>query len=308
MTRVLALVNAAAGSTAEEAVAAAMVALRAGADVELVPTADLDELAAAVATRGDRRLVLLGGDGSMHALAQVLHDAGDLHRVGPVGLVPLGTGNDLARSLGIPLDPAQAATVALTGRGLPVEMMLDSDDRVVVNAVHAGAGAEAAQRAASVKPVLGRAAYPAGAVAEGLRTRGWHLRVTVDDAVLHDGDERVLMVALGLGTSIGGGALVAPHANPFDGVADVMVSLATGPVARVGYALAMRRGKHGDRDDVVTARGCEVTVESVDSEPFHTNADGELAGPFTTRSWRVVTDAWQLVVPDVDPPRTGQAS
>lgn len=295
--QVLALVNAGAGSTAERAVAAAMVALRARADVELVPTADLDELAAAVAVRGDRRLVLMGGDGSVHALAQVLHDSGAMHAVGPVGLVPLGTGNDLARGLGIPLDPAEAAAATLTGHARRVEMMFDDDDRVVVNAVHAGAGAEASGRAAGAKPLLGRAAYPVGAMIEGVRTKGWHLRVFVDGEVLHDGRRPVLMVALGLGTSIGGGALVAPDADPFDGVADVMVSLATGAVARLGYAVAMRRGTHGARDDVLTARGSELVVESVDGVPFSTNADGELAGPFTRRRWRVVPDAWQLVVP-----------
>lgn len=295
--QVLALVNAGAGSTAERAVAAAMVALRVRADVELVPTADLDELAAAVAVRGDRRLVLLGGDGSVHALAQVLRDGGTLHTVGPIGLVPLGTGNDLARGLGISLDPAEAAGTVLTGHARRVEMMLDDDDRVVVNAVHAGAGAEASARAAAAKPLLGRAAYPLGAVVEGVRTKGWHLRVTVDGEVLHDGRRPVLMVALGLGTSIGGGALVAPDADPFDGVADVMVSLATGAVARLGYALAMRRGAHGTRDDVLTTRGSEVVVESVDGVPFSTNADGEPAGPFTERRWRMLTDAWQLVVP-----------
>ena len=295
--QVLALVNADAGSAAEASLAEAMVTLRSLADVELVPTADLDELAAAAAVLGDRRLVLLGGDGSVHALAQVLSDSGALRSVGPVGIVPLGTGNDLARGLGIALDPARAAQQALTGRARGVEMLLDDDDHVVVNAVHAGAGAEASERAAAVKPLLGRAAYPLGAVAEGVRTSGWHLQVSVDGQVLHDGAEPVLMVAVGLGTSIGGGALVAPDADPFDGVADVMVSLSTGPASRVGYALAMRRGQHGSRDDVLTARGLEVVVESVDSEPFSTNADGEPAGPFTARRWRVVPDAWQLVVP-----------
>lgn len=296
-SRVLALVNAGAGSTAEQAVAAAMIALRARAEVEMVPTADLDELAAAVAVLGDRRLVLMGGDGSVHALAQVLSDRGALHEVGPVGIVPLGTGNDLARGLGISLDPATAAEQALAGQARRVEMLLDDDDQVVVNAVHAGAGAEASRRARSIKPVLRRAAYPVGAVVEGVRTHGWRLRVTVDGEVLHDGAEPVLMVALGLGTSIGGGALVAPGADPFDGIVDVMVSLATGAAAKVGYALRMRRGEHGARGDVLTARGREVVVASVDGEPFPTNADGELAGPFTARRWRVVPDAWQLVVP-----------
>lgn len=294
---VLAIANVAAGSAAEEALAEATVTLRAGADVELVVPADLDELRAAVEVLGDRRLVVLGGDGTVHACVAALDRLGRLG-ADPVGVVPLGTGNDLARAVGLPLSPREAARVALTGVPRRLDVARADDGDVVVNAVHAGIGAEAAADVQDVKGPLGAAAYVVGAVRAGASERGWRLRVTVDGEVLHDGTEPVLMVALGLGSSIGGGAPVAPDAAVADGLADVVVSAATGPLARVGYALALRRGDHVDRDDVVSRRGRRVSVEAVDDDSaFRTNADGEVRGPFTRRTWTVEPAAWSLLTP-----------
>lgn len=299
MERVLALVNTSAGSTHEEAVAEALGALREEADVEVGDLASPEDLHRALASAAGRRLVVLGGDGTLHAVVQALWDAGRLAEAGPVGIVPLGTGNDLARSLGLPVDdPAAAARLALHGAGRSLEMLTDDDGGVVVNAVHVGVGAEAAERAAAAKHGLGRAAYPLGAVAAGISDTGHRIRVVVDGEVLHDGDEPVLMVALGLGTSIGGGARVAPDATPFDGRVTVVVSTSTGPLARLGYALTMRDGEHVGRHDVRTTHGCEVALEALDAHAeFRTVADGELAGPFSRRTFTVHPDAWQVVLP-----------
>ena len=117
--QVLALLNAAAGSAHEEAVGHAAVGMREAADVELVPTADVGELRAALSVRGDRQLVVLGGDGALHEVVQALYDDGGagpdgaLARAGRIGVVPLGTGNDLARALGLPADPHEASTLDL---------------------------------------------------------------------------------------------------------------------------------------------------------------------------------------------------
>ncbi|MDP9393293.1 MAG: hypothetical protein M3Q27_03080 [Actinomycetota bacterium] len=185
-----------------------MVALRAaaqavGAQVELVATADLQELTDTLGVLEGRRLVVLGGDGSVHAAVQGLHDSGRLRSAGPIGIVPLGTGNDLAGSLGLPTDPAEAARAVMTGTTRQMELLVADDGQVAVNAVHVGIGAVAAVTGAGVKRVLsrvrlGRLGYPVGAVAAGLTTRGWQLRVSVDGAVLHDGQQPVLMVAMGL--------------------------------------------------------------------------------------------------------------
>jgi diacylglycerol kinase family enzyme len=294
--QVLALVTASTAAEDQRAVAVAVATMRRHAEVRLTVTDGPDDLRHRLAESAADRLVVLGGDGSVQALAQALHDTGRLRAAPPVALVPLGTGNDLARGLGLPLDPAEAGTVAVTGTARRASVLLDDDDRVVVNVVHVGAGAEATARTAS-KSLLGRWAYHVGAFVTGLRARGWHLRVTVDGRAVHDGERRVLMAALAVGRTIGGGAPIAPGADPSDDVAEVVVSLATGYLARVGYAVALRLSRHERRDDVLHARGRRVTVEALHGDRFRSDADGELAGPFASRSWRVVPGAWRLVVP-----------
>ncbi|MET1133963.1 MAG: diacylglycerol kinase family protein, partial [Aeromicrobium sp.] len=104
----LAVSNANAGTSDEEVIARALSALRGVAHVEHVATEDPDHLAATLAEHPDVDLVVsMGGDGSIHAVVQALHDAGRLPGT-PVGLVPLGTGNDFARTLGLSQDPVVA--------------------------------------------------------------------------------------------------------------------------------------------------------------------------------------------------------
>ncbi|MGH8969273.1 MAG: diacylglycerol/lipid kinase family protein [Actinomycetes bacterium] len=294
MTRLLVVTNAAAGTTDDDAVDAALAVLRAGADVRVAASGDRGELERIVAAREDRMLVLVGGDGSVHAAVDTLVRRGELTPDEPLGLIPLGTGNDLARSVGIPLDAAEAARALIGGRPRPMELLRDDADGIVVNAVHLGIGAEAAARGEQWKPRLGKAAYALGGMVAGARTRGWRLKVEADDRVVVDVDRRVLMVGLGLGSSIGGGAPMAPDADPSDGLVDLVVSEAVGPVARIGYGAGLRRGSHVDRSDVHHLRARTVRVGG---QPFPVNADGELSGPVRSRSWTVEQGAWALVVP-----------
>jgi diacylglycerol kinase family enzyme len=163
----------------------------------------------------------------------------------------------------------------------------------VVNVVHLGIGAEAAEQASALKDTMGKAAYAVGSAVAGIREQGWSLRVEVDGSVVHDG-EPVLMVAVCNGRTIGGGAEISPDAVPDDGLLDVVIATSTGPLARLGFGVAMRSGEHVDREDVQTHRGREVTVRG---EAFPANADGELHDPVERRTWTVRPNAWALVVP-----------
>ena len=289
----LLLASARAGSADQEAVEAARAVLAAAGPVEVVLTGTPEELEDALTSCGDRRLVVAGGDGSLHLAVTRLRARGELPER-PIGLVPLGTGNDLARALGLPLDPEEAARVVLTGQGRPMDLLADDDGGVVVNAVHLGVGADAAEAAGRLKPRLGVLAYPLGALAAGLRSAGWRLRVEVDGRVLADGHRRALMVGIGNGPGIGGGTRLLPHACPDDGLLDVVVSYATGPFARVRYGAALAAGNHlGDRD-VRHARGRSVTVRG---EAVGVNTDGELGDDVRARTWTVEPGAWSLVRP-----------
>ena len=293
MTPLVLVTNPAAGGTARDAVSAAAAVLRAEVDVTVVDAgspADLDALLGRYAP-GSCRLVVAGGDGSLHQVVAALHRQGRLAVDRPLGLIPLGTGNDLARTLGVPLDPAEAAVAYLAGRPRVLDLVTDDAGGVVVNVVHLGVGAEAARRATALKDRLGAAAYAVGSVAAGAGATGWHLRVTVDDEAVHV-DGEALMMAVANGRTIGGGAEIAPHAQPDDGLLDVVVATSTGLLARLGFAGALREGGHVERDDVTVVRGRTVTVTG---DPFPVNADGELQGPVTQRTWTVRPRAWSVV-------------
>ena len=302
MAGILVVVNRAAGTADDDAVGAALAVLRAGADVTVAATAGLDDLLDAVAARDGRRVVVVGGDGSVHAVVRALDRAGALDPREAVGIIPRGTGNDLARTLGLPQDPAEAATVALTGTARPLDLIRDDEGGLVVNAVHVGVGAEAGAEAVRFKDRLGPAAFPLGAAIAGVTSGGSPLRVEVDGLVAEhrsagwqaDGDTGVLMVAVCTGRTIGGGTPLAPDALPDDGLAEVVVCTATGPVARAAFATALLSGRHVDRDDVLVTRGREVRFSG---PPVALNADGELESEVTSRTWRVQRHAWSVTAP-----------
>lgn len=302
MQSVLVTVNRAAGTADDAAVEAALDVLRASVDVTVAATADEGELIKAFADRGERRVVVIGGDGSVHAAVNALDRVGGLDPRDPVGIIPRGTGNDLAGALGLPLDPVAAATVVLTGAPRPLDILRDDRGGLVVNAVHVGVGARASAEAERFKGRLGTAAFPLGAAVAGVTTAGLDLRVEVDGTVVTheeggwtaDGSTGVLMLGVCNGPRIAGGTPLAPGALPDDGLADVVVCTATGPVARAAFAAALLGGSHPDRSDVWTGRGRQASFRG---SPTEVSADGELQDAVEARTWRVEHHAWSVLVP-----------
>jgi YegS/Rv2252/BmrU family lipid kinase len=289
--RYLLLANAEAGSADDEAIATVIDHLRsAGAEVEVARPAGGADLEAALDRRDGRTLVVCGGDGSVHVTVASLHRRRELDV--PVGLVPLGTGNDLARGVGIPHeDPEAAAALLLEGTAVATDLLVDDGGEVCVNALHAGIGATAAARSEALKSTLSALAYPVGALLAGVSEQGEQARVTVDGEVLLD--DTVLLVAVCNAPSFGGGTRAAPAADPADGLLDVVAVTATGPVARAAFGLALQRGEHLDRDDVHVARGQEVTIEGAG---LRYDVDGEVGDEVEgARTWRVMPAAWRLV-------------
>lgn len=295
MTSRLVITNAEAGSSAQEVIDDAVAVLRAAGPVDVAASASADDLERILDSpqRSDADVVVaLGGDGSLHALVNALHRRRELDDT-VVGLVPLGTGNDFARGVGISLDPPEAARQHLAGEVRRIDVVVDDRDTVIVNAVHVGIGADAAREADSYKRRLGKVGYVVGALKAGVTAPGLRLRIRVDREDVR-GRGRVLQLAVGNGPYVGGGTELTPGARPSDGLVDIVVSYADAPLARVGYALRLRRGTHPGRDDVVSLRGSTV---SVDGEPFWCNADGELSGPYRSANWWLRPAALSMVLP-----------
>ena len=295
MTSLLAIANADAGTTDEQAISDVVAALQ-EFDVTLVKTSSPDDLADALeAHPAVDAVVVLGGDGSLHAVVGALRTAGRLAQV-VIGLVPLGTGNDFAATLDLPDVPADAAAVIAAGRTRRIDLIIDGQDEVVINAAHIGIGAEAAKAARPWKKALGPIGYVIGAVLTGIRgltTPGARLQITVDGTALTR-KEPVIQVAVGNGRLVGGGTPLLPQADPSDGELDVAVSYTESPRRRIAYAWHVRRGDHHRRDDVVYLRGTEVSVRG---DKLACTSDGELTGPRSEHSWRIEPAALTMYVP-----------
>src|SRR5919112_465043 len=213
MDGILLITNASAGSNEEQAVADAVDVLDKEHDVEVAATEDPEELAAVLDRCDGRPVVVAGGDGTLHAVVNGLYRAKQLEST-CLGLVPLGTGNDFARGVGIPPDPAAAAQLVVDGHSSSVDLILSQDGTVIVNNVHLGVGAQASRKAEKWKPRLGKAGYTVGALAASLRPDFLHVDVFVDEEevtleeVVHD---HLAQVAIGNGKYVGGGTALIPR-------------------------------------------------------------------------------------------------
>lgn len=303
MRSLLVITNAGAGTSDEENLATALAVLREEASVEVARTSNPGELDGVLHRAGGRTVVVAGGDGSMHAVVTALHKRRELSGA-TLALLPMGTGNDFARGNDIPLDIAEAARLVLTGEPRPVDLLLDETGNVVVNNVHVGVGAQASRKGAKWKSRLGsigvgkvnlgKLGYPIGAALSAFHPPSWRLRVELDGEVVNDVDRPVLMVAIGNGANVGGGTELNPDADTEDGRLDVMISRAVKPTAKVGYVVGLSRGRHEERDDVLSLRGRSVKVSG---DEFWLSADGEISGPERSRSWRLESGAYRMILP-----------
>jgi diacylglycerol kinase family enzyme len=293
------VVNGAASNADRDAAEVAAEKVRSGGVRAVVHTTDdedaLDDVIAAV--DGGDVLVVCGGDGSVHVTVERSRACGRLAAI-TFAVIPMGTGNDLAGSLGIPADPYDAARAILAGRAAPLDLIVDDRDRICVNGLHAGIGVEAAERAQGMKDRLGDGAYVLGALSAGMRTRDWDVEVLVDGRPLRPGasdDGRVLLVAVMNGPTVGGGTPIAPGAELDDGLLDVVVTTATGPAARAAFGVALTQGGHLGRDDVASRTGREVRIHG---QPIPFNIDGELEEEGSPdRRFHIEPGAWHVVRP-----------
>ena len=285
------IVNARASGAGEvhEILARAAGALRAaGARVDALLTADEGELAAAVRAAGDRRVVLVGGDGTVHAFANL-----GLGALPPVALLPAGRANNIARALGIPVDWAAAAELAVRGRPAAVdalEVVTPERRLFALEGVSAGFHAAARHRYDGVNSA-DLAAGVRALVAELAAFRPHHVSLRADGARVHDGPAaQVFLSNLPL---FGFGFRVDPMADPADGRLEAIVLDARTRRGVVRLLAAAREGKHLERDGVRWSRATRVQIES----PLPLVADAQPLG-VTTATVTVAAGRLRLIAPE----------
>jgi diacylglycerol kinase (ATP) len=252
----------------------------------------LESAKKAVATKPDA-LVVVGGDGMVNLAAQVL--AGT--KV-PFGLVPSGTGNDMARGLGIPIGNVEAAIEALL-RALHEPPRIVDVGRVVngdgeqswfAGVLSAGFDAVVSERANLMRWPKGKSRYNLALLRELAMLRPLHYRLTVDDRVI---ETDAMLISVANNTSFGGGMMVTPNALLDDGEFDVLV---VQPLSRLAFLRIFPRvfkGTHISDPRVTVYRGRRIRVEAIGVVAY---ADGERVGSLPV-DVEVVPGALRVLVP-----------
>ncbi len=240
---------------------------------------DLDELREVA--RSAQLLVVAGGDGTLN---RAVNAVGEQASEVVWGLVPMGTGNDLARTLGLPTDPVEAATVARDGRIRTIDVCKASGagaERLFVNGCVGGFPVEVDEAVdADAKRRLGPLAFWIGGIKASARIQRFTASI--------DGEQRAdcLAAGVGNGTTCGGGIRMWPDARPDDGLLDACALGAPGPAAAVALAARVRSGTHQEMKEVLTYRERAITI-SADPE-IEFNVDGELVGLKSPAKFEVV--------------------
>ncbi len=211
-------------------------------------------------------VIVSGGDGSLNAAGPGL-----LATALPLGVLPLGTANDFARSVGLPLEPAAAAAAICEGATRSIDVG-EVNGRVFFNVASVGLAADLAQRlTADSKRRFGRLSYALSASHVLMEARPFHATLLLGEQKIM---VRTMQIAVGNGRYYGGGNIVASDAQIDDGHLD-LYSLEFSQVWRMALMVrSFKTGSHGAVREVRTARG--ASFEVITRKPRPVNADGEL--------------------------------
>jgi diacylglycerol kinase (ATP) len=268
------IVNPTAGKgRAAKLVASVTARLRqAEANVSILVGRDADDalaLARKAVADGADALVALGGDGMAHLALNAVAGTGT-----PLGIVPAGTGNDLAATLKLPTkDPVAAAGVVADrlsqGAAWPMDAVRVGDGWFGC-VLGAGFDSRVNDRANTMLWPKGRMRYNIAILAELGVFKPLPFRITVDDG--EPWETEAMLVAVGNAKSYGAGMLICPDADVTDGLIDVTV---LGPVGKPEFLKTFPKvfnGTHVTHPAVTMRRARVVTIESAGVTAY---ADGE---------------------------------
>jgi YegS/Rv2252/BmrU family lipid kinase len=239
-----------------------------GFSVTLEAPDSIDDLRRRIRDSGDSTVILAGGDGTMSAAAPALQS---LER--PFGILPLGTANDLARTLDIPFDTVQAAQVIVAGRTRRIDLGL-IDGRPFFNVASVGLSAEVArEHEGERKERLGLLNYPISAWQAFRRHRSFRAELVIDGEPFSC---RCMQVAVGNGRHYGGGMTIDEKAEIDDGWLHVYYLRPAGLLAMLWVLPALKFGwlRRAPEAEVKWARRVELRTR----RPRRVNVDGELDG------------------------------
>lgn len=247
--------------------------LRTAEVVECAETASAAAAIMAALTPSIRRVVTVGGDGTLHYALNLLMADADQGRC--VGLIPVGTGSDLARGLGLETRPERALAQALEAPPSRLDALrLDAggQSRYFINETSIGLTALVAAR---VNALARRNTFTflAAALRELVKYQPRWARIRLDGKVWREG--RFYLVVVANGSHFANGMRIAPMADPSDGQADVVVVEEATKALVLAWMPSVYLGKHLAAPFVHFARARSIDIET-GAEPALFEGDGEV--------------------------------
>jgi YegS/Rv2252/BmrU family lipid kinase len=229
--------------------------------------------------------VVVSGDGLLGAIGGAMAGTET-----PLGIIPGGRGNDLARVLGIPDDPAEAVSVIAAGETRRIDVG-EANGMRFLGIVSVGFDSEANRLANETTFMRGNLVYAYAAVRTLLSWKPGRFTIRV-------GEERRRFtgysVSVANSRAFGGGMLIAPDAELDDGEFDVVTVGAVGKLRFVGNLPKVFKGTHVDEDEVRVFRAAQLELTA--SRPFPVYADGEHLTDLPA-TLRVLPRALSVLVP-----------
>lgn len=214
-------------------------------------------------------VIAAGGDGTVNEVVNGIIRAKG-HRP-KLGVVPLGTANDFAKGLNLPLTIAEAVDVAVNGHAVEVDVAR-VNNRCFVNVSTGGFGPDITEEASGkAKKRFGKLAYLFTAVKKLKELEPMRAIFETEKGVIYDGP--FFFFAVGNARHTGGGTPVTPKADYSDAQLDL--AIVTGEKRRDFLTLLpdMRAGKHPKAEDVIYVKTSRLDIRAIDD--FAVNADGE---------------------------------
>lgn len=235
-------------------------------------------------------LILGGGDGTVSSVVDFLADRGTL-----LGLLPLGTANDFARTLDIPEDIEEACKLIANGKVVDIDLGL-AGDNFYVNVASVGLSVEATRALSPwLKKSTGPLAYPVAAIRAFLKHEPFSARLTFPEGD-HEPVEydRLLQVAVGNGRFYGGGMIVALESGIDDKTLDIYAIDLGRRRDLIGAVRYLKSGDFIKTDGVHNFRTPRVRLETDPDLPV--NIDGEVVAR-TPQDFSVAQNALNVLVP-----------
>lgn len=261
----------------------------AGFEVELYPSEGPDQSRQAVSSRRQELdlVIMGGGDGTISSMAGTLYDC----RL-PLGVLPLGTANDLARSLSIPQELSAAFDVILANQRRRIDLGV-VNGHYFFNVANLGLGVQVTQELTpDVKKQWGVFSYLKAFVAALARRRQFRVRLVVD------GERRKLrsiQLAVGNGRYYGGGNVIRDCARIDDGLLSLYSVRPLGVWELLTLAPLLREGQYDLDQRVVTARGQRIELQTRPSN-MAIHADGEPVTETPAR-FETIPEALEVIAP-----------